>query len=597
MRSATSAMQAIPRQIEGAMSQESHTRPDLGVSAWRASFVVLAVGAILTTAIGRDLPVTEGLISIIMFAHQDIWWFWGNVLIAAALWWSRKSRYLAEMAPGDGGYWQNKWTPLVGAVAVFFASAIGQAVVYHGFALSMDEFMAEFQARIFGQGELLAPVTVEWRPFVRALQPIFMISSPTGAAWGSAYLPLNSALRALLSLVSLEALTGALTSTIAVLATWAVARRLWPGDRAPAVVAVALLATSAQLLVTAMTSYAMPAHLALNMVWLWLFLRDDRLGHGFAPLVGVTAAGLHQLHVHAFFVAPFMIDLLVRRRWRLAAWYAAIYGAGHLLWAAYFPLVLWLTLGPGQAESLVGQRSVLDTIESLIAFPDFPTLMLMTFNLLRFAAWENLLLIPLGIAALMRWSVAPRPIRLLAWSIAASLLPSFFLLANQGHGWGYRYLHGLIGAFVLIAAQGYAVLARETPDRVGTLRGLVAVGSLATLVLMLPLRAVQVERFLRPYAEAVAFIESRPADLVLVDHTRNLFAQDLVRNDPYLERRPRVMLLGVLDGTEIAGLCARWQTEIVGPDQLGALGIPLRTGSQDEPSPVVPAGCRMAAGG
>ena len=38
-----------------------------------------------------------------------------------------------------------------------------------------------------------------------------------------------------------------------------------------------LLAGSPQFLIMAMTSYAMPAHLALNLVWLWLYW-DPRSG-------------------------------------------------------------------------------------------------------------------------------------------------------------------------------------------------------------------------------------------------------------------------------------------------------------------------------
>lgn len=558
------------------MPQDRHLRSAPLIYMWYPSFLILIVGAALTTASILIVPIAERWISIVLFVHQDVWWFWINIIIAMLIYFGNWAEKFAALSNTVSYHRKWHWI-LLASMAVFGTSAIGQAIVYHGFSLSMDEYMADFQSRIFAHGDLLAPVPVDWRLFILALQPIFMVHDPMNLVWGSAYLPLNSVLRALFSLVSMEALTGGLMSVVAIVATWAVARRIWPNDSAPAAVAVTLLATSAQLLVTAMTSYAMPAHLALNMVWLWLYLRDDRIGHGLAPVVGFAAAGLHQIHVHAFFVAPFMINLVFRRRWRLASWYAVTYGLGHLVWAAYFPLIFWLTLGPGHAGMPIGQRSVLAAVLRLIALPDTPTIIFMTANLLRFVAWENLVLVPLGVVALIRWSAAPRPIRLLAWSIGSSLLPSFFLLANQGHGWGYRYLHGLIGAFALIAAQGYRVIAGESPNYVRTLRGQVVVASLATLILILPLRAIQVERFVRPYADASAFILAQPADLVLVDSSRNLFAQDLVRNDPYLERRPRVMLLSTLNRIQLAELCMRLRTVVVGPDQLTAIGVPLRT--------------------
>ena len=73
------------------------------------------------------------------------------------------------------------------------------------------------------------------------------------------------------------------------------------------VVAAVLLATSSQFLLTAMTPYSMTAHLALNLAWLWLFLRGGVVGHSLAIAVGALACGLHQLVFHPLFVAPFAL--------------------------------------------------------------------------------------------------------------------------------------------------------------------------------------------------------------------------------------------------------------------------------------------------
>ena len=59
-----------------------------------------------------------------------------------------------------------------------------------------------------------------------------------------------------------------------------------------------LLASSPQFLITSMTSYAMSAYLALNLLWLWLFLRDTPRAHLAAMTVGFAACGLHQLIFH-----------------------------------------------------------------------------------------------------------------------------------------------------------------------------------------------------------------------------------------------------------------------------------------------------------
>src|SRR6266852_644436 len=88
-----------------------------------------------------------------------------------------------------------------------------------------------------------------------------------------------------------------------------------------------LLACSSQFLITAMSPYAMTAHLALNMVWLWFFLRDTRAGHLMAAGVAFVACGLHQVIFHPLFAAPFLLSLLVARRWKLAAYHGVVYAA------------------------------------------------------------------------------------------------------------------------------------------------------------------------------------------------------------------------------------------------------------------------------
>jgi hypothetical protein len=76
------------------------------------------------------------------------------------------------------------------------------------------------------------------------------------------------------------------------------------------------------------------------MLWLWLFLRGGWLGHGGAVLVGLFACGLHQLIFHPLFVAPFILQLFLDRRLRVALFYTVSYAAICLFWTRYFSLVI-----------------------------------------------------------------------------------------------------------------------------------------------------------------------------------------------------------------------------------------------------------------
>ena len=127
----------------------------------------------------------------------------------------------------------------------------------------------------------------------------------------------------------------------------------------------------------------------------------------------------------------------------------------------------------------------------------------------------------------------------------------------QGHGWGYRYLHGFLGSFALLAGYGWQSLV-GTPDS-GRRAGMLAFGSAISLVVLLPIHLKQAHDFVAPYRRAYAAIRAAPAEIVLVDGTGLLYAEDLVRNAPDLANRPKIMDLLSLTGPGIVRLCRRYR--------------------------------------
>src|SRR5688572_33310947 len=83
------------------------------------------------------------------------------------------------------------------------------------------------------------------------------------------------------------------------------------------------------------TGYSMPAHLALNLLWVWLYQRGDARSWGVALVVGVLALGLHNPIPHALFVGPFLIRLVRERRWERLVPALVVYAAGSALWLAW----------------------------------------------------------------------------------------------------------------------------------------------------------------------------------------------------------------------------------------------------------------------
>ncbi len=64
---------------------------------------------------------------------------------------------------------------------------------------------------------------------------------------------------------------------VGLLALAAIGRQLWPDSPGSQVVALLCYLCSSQVVITGMTAYAVSAHLALNLVWLLLFMRGDRI--------------------------------------------------------------------------------------------------------------------------------------------------------------------------------------------------------------------------------------------------------------------------------------------------------------------------------
>jgi hypothetical protein len=555
----------------------SPERAPVAHSALATAMIVVAAvslgGALWGLAIERDFVATnEYVLTVPVFlAGQDapvLWLFIAFFVVVAMLFRNARPTSAFGLIERQRAF---RLALLVLAIACGIVWA-GSALLYRHFALSVDEIMAEFDARIFASGKLLASVAPEWRAYLPALQPIFRLKVPENAYWVSSYLPMNAAIRAVFVLIGAPALEGVALAGVAILALFGVARRLWPDRPDAAVVGVVLLACSSQFLITAMTPYAMTAHLALNMVWLWLFLRDTRTSHVMAAGVAFVACGLHQVIFHPLFAAPFIAWLMVARRWKLAAYYGAVYALIGLFWILYWSLVLRAVNAPMAQSADVGILYFVHRIVLMLNFRLADTLV-MAINLLRLLAWQNPICVPLALVGLFAHRDRSGMILCLAVGMALTVGTALVLLAFQGHGWGYRYLHGFLGGLSLMAAQGWICITdRKTqPSRAPALA--MALSVVVSLGVLLPWRAYQVSAFIKPFSSAVAAIEHSGAEVVIVDPTDVWYGEDLVRNDPFLDTPPIVLSLPRLDETRLSELCRRYDVAIFDREDAQRLGM------------------------
>tara|TARA_R110000782_G_scaffold78276_8_gene155525 strand:- start:187406 stop:189091 length:1686 start_codon:yes stop_codon:yes gene_type:complete len=466
----------------------------------------------------------------------------------------------------DGEWKWGRNPRLIAALILVFALAAwaGRYWLMNDYALSRDEEVAEFAAAAMRDGFLGRPIPPEWIDFRRAIMPEFF--SPFGAdhVWTAAYLPLNAAFRALCDWIADPNLAGPVFLVIGLAALWRVALRLFP-DRSDAVVVVLLMAlTSAQLLVTSMTPYAMTGHFALNMLWLAFVLRDDVPGHVGAGAVALLLCGLHQWHYPLPFLLPFLLWFALGRRWGALFFHGAMLVVAVLIWAKLWPMLLADLYGP--AADVRPSAGVVDKMDSLLDRLDkwHPLL-----HLSRFLAWNNLLLVPLALIGLwrMNWRAALRG-ESIALPLGLGALGMAALAIDQGYGWGYRYLHGFVGSFALLAGLGWASLKR--PD------GRALWASALVALLTGSFLMARAHDYVAPYAASHRLIMASGADVVLVDPRGGRYVTDLVRgSDGEPLGRPVVMNMRMLSMAGIDQLCDRYDVAIFDRSGFLPLGVGL----------------------
>lgn len=519
-------------------------------TALRMAAVVAAVCAYLALFGPASLPRH-------FFETQDLYVaaLYAAALVAFALGWAPHGRRLGAPALD---------AKRVAVAAALLALALWASayLVFGDYPLTRDEHMVVFDAAIYRSGELAAALPPELRALSLAMTPEFQLEVPGQVAWVSNYMPVNAAMRAAFGALLDPALMNPLLVGISALALFSIARRLFPERPGTQAVALLLYFTSAQMLAAAMTPYAMTGHLALNLVWLALFMRGGALGHGGAALVGFAATGLHQIIFHPLFVLPFIEHLRRRGQWRTALFYVAAYGAIGLFWMSY-PSQVFAAIGVAASTSAAGGGGIVDYVSDrvmpLILERGNQTLFVMAFNLLRFVTWQNLALIPLLAAAVplaRRGHGIAGPLYV---GIVATVAAMWVLLPYQGHGWGYRYVHGLLGSFALLAAYGWERLKAEgePADR------LLAFGTALTVLLAAPFLLWQAYSFARPYARMDAAVTAIAADQVVIDTGRPGFIMDIVRNDPYLRVSPLRFSAYHLRPDDIDLLCRRGRVAFV----------------------------------
>jgi hypothetical protein len=445
------------------------------------------------------------------------------------------------------------------SVLVFLLVAALRHWVYLDYDVCIDEALPTFQSESFLQGHLRGIIPSEWLPFAQAAALPFVTVDPATKTWGPGFLPLHSLLRTPAAWFGLDGYMNAVLLALNIYAFYFLLREIWPLHPSRAWIGCLLFAVHPQVIVTCMSSFAMETHALAMTLWLMLYLSRRRWLFLLTPWAGILCMGVHQPHIHLIMAAPFVLRLLLDRRFADFFYFCAVYLIGCVLWLSFLSLIR-----PNVAAS-----------GPLFQFGLEPGLQMIVqaANLGLLLSWSPPLLSLLFLGVIINgWCRRPFIADCL---LACALLFGFYIAwpFSQGHGWGYRFTYPAIPLAVIIGVQGLASLRLAVGP--GRLVAPLAWSLAFTLLFQLPVRCWQVERFVSTHRNVYQTIIATPGEAVLVEDRRIWYGTDFIRNKPFLDNRPIIISDATLSPAEFLLLLKKEPSlHIITLDDLRSTGHP-----------------------
>lgn len=434
--------------------------------------------------------------------------------------------------------------PLVVAGTSLVALCAGAIVVYHNHPLSMDEYAAYFQSRVFASGHLAGqfpPAQMDWL-VPKGFQNYFLSVSHLSGRVASVYWPSHALILAPFMLLGIPWACNPVLSAFTLLLIHRLALEIFQDTEAAG---FALLMTAASPVIFGMgiSYYSMPAHLLTNCAYALLLIRPTPMKAAAAGVVGAIALTLHNPVPHLLFALPWFV------------WVATRKGGARLLaslCAGYLPLCALLGIGWFEFTNNLRAAGAVPTPDlepanrfgamlAVFELPDSTVLLGRAMGVAKVWVWAVpglLILACYGAIRERRNSIC----LLLSASALFTLIGYCFFPADQGHGWGYRYFHSawmtlpLLAGAALFRIRLTAGESSSAPSafEFGETRGFIATCVVLTLVFGTGLRAWQIQRLLAGDLAQVPHYRADGLHIVILDTRLSFYGADLVQNDPWL---------------------------------------------------------------
>ena len=475
-----------------------------------------------------------------------------SLLIAAVRTPPRCAMYAERLVDGMA-----RRVPLV-AVLTSLMLCIGTQLVHRNYPYSMDEYAATFQAEVFAAGRLTGEWPICAAPLMISPQfasgQFFWCNFDSGKII-SQYWPCHSLLMSPFSLVGAPWLLNPLLAGVAIMLIASLARH-FAGERA-AGMAVLLTIASPVFHAYGISFYSMMSHLVANLLYARLLVQPSVSRGALAGCIGGCALTLHNPFPHALFAAPWIVWLVVTRRWVPAAVVVACsLSVFSVIDGAWFRTKHAVRADPVAVVAVEAQPSQEAPASLLLSWSDLysriygyvtslyvPTLpgaaAGRTYSLVREIAWDAPGLVGLAIMGFLVGSGGAASA--LAASALGTLAGYAFAPFDGGLGWGSRYMFSAWSALPVLAAT--ATASKPGRERLFSAMASAAVGS---ALLCVPIRLFEIRSFndANLSRAPLPLVQASGADpdrvwifLAGGDDAR----QDFIRNDPLFRRGPFIL--------------------------------------------------------
>ncbi len=415
--------------------------------------------------------------------------------------------------------------PYIVALASMVMMGIGAILIYHDYPLSMDEYAAVFQAKIFASGRLVAQLPrnlVDWL-VVSGFNGSFLVaSSESGRAIGH-YWPGFAALLAPFEFLNVPWLCNPTLAGLAIVLIHRITLET-TGDRRAAGWALLFTVASGGFVANALSYYSMQAHLTANLLFATLILKPTRLRALGAGLVGSLALTLHNPVPHALFATPWLVAMALEREQRrfllpliLGYLPGVVLGLAWLMWRA--------DIGSGAH----GAAAVHGITDGVFTWPDATLLNMRAAALAKMWLWTLPCLFVFALLGRHRLG-DKHSVRLLTQSAVLTFAGYLFVRFDQGHGWGFRYFQPAWGVVPILA--GCAMTSRSDAER--RLVSFAGAAAVLNLVVVMPFQMHQISEVIGQHLAQLP-PPQRPGNNVYFIHPRGgFYVADMVQFDPLL---------------------------------------------------------------